>query len=42
MLAPEKREALLTEITKATDRHGAAFDMEHQAQLYIARRLERA
>jgi SAM-dependent methyltransferase len=42
MLAPEKREALLTEITKAIDRHGGAFDMEYQAHLYIARRVERA
>jgi SAM-dependent methyltransferase len=38
MLAPEKREDLLTEIARSVDRYGGAFDMEYETHLYIARR----
>jgi SAM-dependent methyltransferase len=41
MLPPATREAVLAEIAQSIDRQGAAFAMDYETHLYIARRLER-
>jgi SAM-dependent methyltransferase len=41
MMAAAKRDALLGEIARAINRHGARFDVDYETHLYIARRIDR-
>jgi hypothetical protein len=40
MLTQAVRNELISDLSKAIDRHGGEFDMDYETHLYMARRIE--